>query len=342
MSEATGIVAPAATTVRQHFYIDGGWSEPSRAERLDVVSPSSEEVVGSVPRAITGDIDRAVAAARRAFDSGPWPHLDVEERVSILEQARARLAQRGEEIAHLVTLEMGLPISVSRRILGLALFYVDDAVTAGRAVLRPEVRRDIAGAGLVLREPVGVVGAIVPWNGPFLMAMAKTMPALVAGCTVVLKPAAESPLDAYVLAEVFDELGLPPGVLNIVPGDGVVGEYLVRHPAVDMVSFTGSTTVGTRIGSVCGERLRRVCLELGGKSAAIVLDDADLSASAPFLGAGIFFGSGQACVALSRVLAPRRRYDEVVDALCEQARIQVLGDPFDPATTMGPLVSQRQ
>lgn len=327
--------------VQKRFYVGGSWVDPFSGETTRVVSPATEEVVGEAPIAGAADVDRAVAAARKAFDEGPWPRMDVGARVEVLRRARVLLAQAGQDIANLVTLELGLPIAGSLRQVMRPLTYLDDAADCAAKICAPEVRRDSSGVGLVLREPVGVVGAIVPWNGPFLMALSKLAPALAAGCTVVLKPAPETPLDCDFLAEAFHEAGLPAGVLNIVPGAAAAGNRLMRHPDVDFVSFTGSSAVGRLIGAACGENFKRVCLELGGKSAAIVLPDADLEKATQTLSTAIFANAGQACIALSRVLAPRERYGEVVDMMRARAQSHVPGDPFDARTTMGPLISAK-
>ena len=267
--------------------------------------------------------------------------MPVSDRAAILEKAVHSLESRTAEIAHLVTSQMGLPITLSQQAIPNAFTATRFFMAIAADVLSPDLRPGATSA-VVLKEPVGVVAAIAPWNGPFHMAMGKLIPALLAGCSVVFKPAPETPLDAYLLVSALLEAGVPAGVVNLVTGGRETGDALVRHPMVDKVSFTGSTAAGRVIGEVCGRDFKRVTLELGGKSAAIVLEDADLAASLPGLAAGGFFNPGQACVAYSRVLAPKARYDEVVGAVVAAAESFALGDPFDTGTTMGPLVAERQ
>ncbi|MFV2177620.1 aldehyde dehydrogenase [Actinomadura sp. LOL_016] len=328
--------------VREELLVGGEWLRPVSDVRIDVVSPSTEGVVGQVPDAGVDDVDAAVRAARRAFEAGTWRGLPVAERAEVLERALRILESRIGEIGHLVTSEMGLPASA-------AGVQIPGAVATGRYFLdvarkdsTSEVRRTQAGPAAVIKEPVGVVASIAPWNGPFNMAIGKIVPALVAGCSVVYKPAPETPLDAFHIAEALVEAGLPGGVFNLVTGDRDAGRALAAHREVDKVSFTGSTAAGREIGRECGGSFKRVQLELGGKSAAIVLDDADIATTMQGLAVGSFFNTGQVCAAYSRVLVPSSRYDEVVDALVATAESFVVGDPFDPATTMGPLVSRRQ
>jgi acyl-CoA reductase-like NAD-dependent aldehyde dehydrogenase len=327
---------------RTEFLIDGEWREAASETEIRVVSPSTEEVIGVVPDAGRGDVDAAVRAARRAFEAGTWRGLAVAERAEIIERALRILESRIEEIGRLVTSEMGLPVTA-------AGFQIPGALATGRYFLdvarkdsTSEVRRTQAGAAAVIKEPVGVVASIAPWNGPFNMAIAKIVPALVTGCSVVYKPAPETPLDAFHIAEAFAEAGLPAGAFNLITGGRDAGRALVVHPGVDKVSFTGSTAAGREIGRECGGSFKRLQLELGGKSAAIVLDDADIATTMQGLAVGSFFNTGQVCAAYSRVVVPKSRYDEVVGALVATAESFVVGDPFDPATTMGPLVSARQ
>jgi aldehyde dehydrogenase (NAD+) len=325
------------------LYVGGSWVAPLGRDVIEVVSPQTAEAVGRVPHAARGDIDRAVAAARTAFDEGEWPRLTPAERGAIVSKLADAYESRLEDMAQVITLEMGSPISFSRLVqagmpVGLLRYY------GGLASEFPfeEERTGAFGRVLVTREPVGVVAAIVPWNVPQCIALQKLSPALVAGCTVVIKPSPETPLDAYLLAEIADGAGLPPGVLNVVPADREVSEYLVSHPLVDKVSFTGSTAAGRRVGALCGQNLKRCGLELGGKSAAIVLDDADVGQLVAGLGFASLMNSGQACVAQTRILVSNDRYAEVADAVVGLARSLVVGDPTDPATQIGPLVSARQ
>ncbi|MEW6471419.1 MAG: aldehyde dehydrogenase [Actinomycetota bacterium] len=327
---------------RDAFFVGGEWRGPAGTGRIEIVSPSTEEVIGSVPEAGDADVDAAVGAARRAFDAGDWPRLAVAERTAVLERALQALEPRAAEIAAAVTAEMGVPIAIAEQLIPGAFWTARYFMGVAEREPLEELRAGALNTAAVLREPVGVVASIAPWNGPFNLAVAKIVPALAAGCTVVFKPAPETPCDVFYLAEALSEVGLPPGVLNIVTGGRETGAALVAHPGVDKVSFTGSTAAGRQIGAVCGEQFKRVQLELGGKSAAIILDDADLATTMQGLAMGSFFNSGQICAAFSRVLAPRSRYSEVVEALAATARSFVLGDPFDRATTMGPLVSERQ
>jgi acyl-CoA reductase-like NAD-dependent aldehyde dehydrogenase len=311
---------------RTEFLIDGEWREAASETEIRVVSPSTEEVIGVVPDAGRGDVDAAVRAARRAFEAGTWRGLAVAERAEIIERALRILESRIEEIGRLVTSEMGLPVTA-------AGFQIPGALATGRYFLdvarkdsTSEVRRTQAGAAAVIKEPVGVVASIAPWNGPFNMAIAKIVPALVTGCSVVYKPAPETPLDAFHIAEAFVEAGLPAGAFSLITGGRDAGRALVVHPGVDKVSFTGSTAAGREIGRECGGSFKRLQLELGGKSAAIVLDDADIATTMQGLAVGSFFNTGQVCAAYSRVVVPKSRYDEVVGALVATAeRERVLG-----------------
>ncbi|MGW2148956.1 aldehyde dehydrogenase [Nonomuraea bangladeshensis] len=331
--------------MRQHdtLFIGGEWVAPAGTGTIDVISPHTEEVVGRVPDSTAADVDRAVAAAREAFDHGPWPRMTFAERAEVIARLAAIYNERQSEMAQLITEEMGSPITFSNlaqapQPLEMLNFYAE----LGRTFEQEEQRPGLFGPVTVRREPVGVVAAVVPWNVPQFVTMTKLAPALLAGCTVVLKPAPETPLDAYLLAEWVVEAGIPAGVLNIVPAGREVGEHLISHPGVDKVAFTGSTAAGRRIASICGEQLKRVSLELGGKSAAIILDDADLASSMGFLSMASLMNNGQACVAQTRILASRNRYDEVVDAVAGMVASQQVGDPADPTTGIGPLVAKRQ
>ncbi len=331
--------------MRQHdrFYIGGQWVAPAGAGTIEVISPHTEQVVGRVPDGTPADMDRAVAAAREAFDNGPWPRLAPAERAAVVGKLADLYAARMGEFAELITEEMGSPITFSQLAQApqpqLVLSYFAEL---GRTFTWEDERAGMFGPVTVRREPVGVVAAIAPWNVPQFTAMTKLAPALVAGCAVVLKPAPQTPLDAYLLAELIEEAGVPPGVVNIVPADREVGEHLVSHPGVDKVAFTGSTAAGRRIGSICGSQLKRCSLELGGKSAAIILDDADLAATVGWLEMAALMNNGQACVAQTRILAPRSRYGETVDALAAMVSGLTVGDPADPATKIGPLAAKRQ
>ncbi|HXC52529.1 MAG TPA: aldehyde dehydrogenase [Candidatus Limnocylindrales bacterium] len=325
------------------LYIGGQWQAPSSGATIDVISPHTEEAIARVPEAREADVDAAVAAARHAFDDGPWPRMPAAERAAHMAQLSAILQGRSEEIAETITREMGSPISFSNLGQAMAANMVLDYFTGlAREFAFEETRQGMMGPCVVRHEPVGVVAAIVPWNVPLFTIMLKLAPALAAGCTIVVKPAPETPLDAYILAEACTQAGIPEGVVSIVQTGREVGEYLVRHPGVDKVSFTGSTAAGRHIASICGQNLKRVTLELGGKSACIVMEDADLDMAIPGLMGGAIMNNGQACVGQTRILAPRSRYDEVAERLSAAVGAMRVGDPMDPSTECGPLVSSRQ
>jgi aldehyde dehydrogenase (NAD+) len=323
--------------------IGGQWVAPSGTQRIEVRSPATLEVVGWVPEALEADVDVAVAAARHAFDRGPWPRTSPEDRAKVIAKFTELLTAKVDEIGGVITDEMGAPTSTVQMMMwtpAQAVLGVYNGLVS--SFPWEETRTGLFGETKVRREPVGVVAAIIPWNVPLFIAVNKLVPALLAGCTVILKPAPETPIDALMLGELFTEAGLPEGVLSVLPADRAVSEYLVTHPGVDKVSFTGSTAAGRRVGSLATERLKRVSLELGGKSAAIVLEDVDLASSAFMLAYSGLMNSGQACVAQTRILAPRSRYAEVTDALVDAARTMTVGHPNDPSTQLGPLVAERQ
>ena len=328
---------------RDTLFIDGEWRRPALAASVDVVEAATEEVLGRSALAGPGDVDAAVAAARRAL-TGPWGAMEAAERADVLDRFAGALAARGKETAALVSRENGMPISLSKAVNGygpsaMVRYYAD--------LIRREAAEDVrpsafGGRTVVRREPVGVIAAIVPWNYPQPLAAMKIAPALAAGCTVVLKPAPETALDGYAFAEAAADAGLPAGVLNVIPADREAGAHLVAHPGVDKVAFTGSTAAGRAIARTCGELLRPVTLELGGKSAAVIADDADLGDFAAHLLEVSLVNNGQTCHASTRILAPRSRYDEVVDAVTATVAALPVGDPLDPATAIGPLVSAAQ
>ena len=325
------------------LYIGGRWVDPASSSTFVVRSPHDGSTVGSSPVATIADVDRAVDAARTAFDEGPWPRLPANERIAAVEPLLVAYAARSDELAALISCENGSPLSFSQLgQVGAIPPMVQGYLDATRATAWEEELPGVFGTSRVWREPVGVVAAITAWNVPQVLILAKLVPALLAGCTVVVKPPLETALDALVLAELVDGLDLPEGVVSIVPGGPEAGERLVAHPDVDKVAFTGSTAVGRHIGAVCGDRLKRASLELGGKSAAIVLDDADPERTAAGLRFASFVNNGQACAAQTRVLAPRARYVDMVDALAAAVGTFVVGDPLDPATEIGPLVTRRQ
>ncbi|SFY44483.1 betaine-aldehyde dehydrogenase [Paracoccus pantotrophus] len=325
------------------LFIGGEWVAPSSGTFVEVISPMTEEPVASVVSGDRADADRAVAAARMAFDHGPWPRMALPERIEVLARLRDLIAERQDLIAELVTTENGCPISTSQWMQAAGPRVLMD-VFFELAPQYPfsDLRRTPLGNGLVLREPMGVVAAVVPWNAPLLLAILKMTPALLCGNTVILKPAPETPVNAYLLAELVQQAGLPPGTVNVLPADRETSEYLCLHPGVDKVSFTGSTAAGQRLGGLCGQEIRRITLELGGKSAAIILDDADIPKAVENLRLASLRNSGQVCSNKTRILVPRRRRDEILDALAAMVGTMPVGDPMDPATEIGPMVSARQ
>lgn len=326
------------------LFIGGRWSEASSKDRIDIVSPHTEEPVGHVAAAGPGDIDKAVTAARSAFDSGPWPRLTPAERIAAVRRLAERYGERRAEMAETITAEIGAPISFAQRAqVGLPAMMMSAFCDLAEKYPWEESRPGMYGTDIrIRREPVGVVAAIVPWNMPQFLIVTKLIPALLAGCTVVLKPAPESPLNALLLAEMIGEAGLPEGVVSVLPGDRAAGEYLVTHRGVDKVSFTGSTAAGKAVAAACAVDLRRVSLELGGKSAAIVLDDADPAAVAAGVRSASLSNSGQICNALTRILVPAARSADFTEALAAEMTSLVVGDPTEPATQVGPLVARRQ
>jgi aldehyde dehydrogenase (NAD+) len=326
------------------IYVGGRWIPSTGSSRIDVVSPHTERVIASSPEATTVDIDRAVGAARSTFDGGEWSTATIGDRIAVFRRFGELYAERIPELGEVISAENGSPISFANAAqAGGAWSMIDPFIQIAEGFDWESTRSTMTGSTVTVRhEPVGVVAAIVAWNVPQMLTMAKLAPALLAGCTVVLKPAPETPLDAYVLMEAVHEAGFPPGVVNLVPGNREAGDYLVRHPGVDKVAFTGSTATGRAIASICGEQLKRCSLELGGKSAAIVLDDADLDVTTEGLKFASLLNSGQACTNQTRILASRRNYDQVLEAVVESVRQMKVGDPADPMSEIGPLVSRRQ
>ena len=325
------------------FFIDGEWVAPSTDATFDVIDSSTEQVYFRVPEAQAADMDRAVTAARRAFDEGPWPRMTHVDRAEFLRGIANGLRDRAEDIGQIWPRESGALYLIARHgAAGIASafdFYADLARTFP---FEERVQPSTGEFGLLVREPVGVVGAIIPWNAPIGLITYKIAPALLAGCTVVLKCSPEAPGDAYVVAEIAEAIGLPAGVLNVVTADREVSELLVRDARVDKITFTGSTAAGQRIASICGARIARCTLELGGKSAALILDDMDLNDAAATLAKAECMLAGQVCSSLTRIVVSRQRHDELVDALAGAFSQVRVGDPFDSATQMGPLVSSRQ
>jgi aldehyde dehydrogenase (NAD+) len=330
--------------IYEQLFIGGSWVCPASDRTIEVTSASTEQPIGRVPEAVETDVDAAVDAARRAFDDpAGWPALDPAERSAAMRRLAVELGKRSQQFAEVVSSQNGMPVSIATMseaaFPALLLDYY-----AGLAEGRPqqEVRAGLLGGSTVVRhEPVGVVAAIVPWNFPQTLTFFKLAPALAAGCTVVVKPSSETPLDAFLLAEAVEAAGLPPGVVNIVSARRHAGSSLVSHPKVDKVAFTGSSASGREVGETCGRLLRPVTLELGGKSAAIVLDDAELLPQLEDLFAATLLNNGQTCYLGTRVLAPRSRYDDVVGALSALLGSLQIGDALDPGTQVGPMVSAR-
>jgi aldehyde dehydrogenase (NAD+) len=329
--------------VYDKLFIGGELVAPLGNGTIEVINASTEEIAGRAPEATTGDIDRAVAAARQAFDSGPWGKTSPLERAELLKQLSKGIQARYQEFAEVISIETGCPVSSSVMMQVFAATMVMDYYGGmGADFPFEEQRQGVMGPVLVRREAVGVVGAIVPWNVPLFVTALKLAPALIAGCTVVLKPSPETALDSYLLAEVATEIGLPAGVLNIVTAGRETSEHLVTHPGVDKISFTGSGAAGRHIAALCALDLRRVTLELGGKSAAVVLEDADLDATLGHIVSNGLMNNGQACIAQTRILAPSSRYAEVVDALAAKVGALKVGSALDATTEIGPLVANRQ
>jgi acyl-CoA reductase-like NAD-dependent aldehyde dehydrogenase len=329
---------------REHFYIGGSWVRALGSDVVSVINPHTEQPIAEVALADRADIDSAVASARAAFDHGPWPRLRPNERIEYVRRLIDSYNERRDEMAQTISDQLGAPISFARRAqVALPASMMSAFATIAESYPWEENRPGVYGKDVLLRrEPVGVIAAVTPWNMPQFLIVTKVIPALLAGCTVVLKPAPESPLDALLLAEIVDKIDLPPGVINVVPAEREVSAYLVAHPGIDKVSFTGSTAAGRRVAAACAANLTKVSLELGGKSAAIALDDADPAAVATavrFSGMGM---AGQICNSLTRVLVPAARAADFIDALASTLTALKVGDPSDPATDMGPLVSQRQ
>lgn len=325
------------------LFIGGKWVEPATSDVIEVHSPATGELVGKVPLASAADVDAACAAARKAFDEGPWPHKSPQERAEILAAAVKLMEERGEELKFLLAAETGQPQTIVDMMqYGAAMSAFQYFAGAADKFPWKEIRDGIYGQTLVLREPIGVVGAVTAWNVPFFLAANKLGPALLAGCTVVLKPAAETPLSVFAMAEMFAEAGLPEGVLSIVPGGPETGRALTANDQIDKYTFTGSSAVGKEIAKIAAEKLKPCTLELGGKSAAIILEDADLDSTLPMLGFSGVMNSGQACVAQTRILAPRSRYEEVVEKVANFVGAMPVGLPDDPNAAIGPLISEKQ
>jgi betaine-aldehyde dehydrogenase len=320
------------------LYINGQWVPSTGRGTIEVVNPTTEEVLGSIPQGTAEDVDRAVRAARDAFDG--WSSTSATDRSKYLRAIAEQLQARGPELVETISNELGSPTWFSQ-LAQVGLPGIDVASVAD--IIENYQWSETVGNSLVVREPVGVVGAITPWNYPLHQITAKIAPAIAVGCTVVVKPSEVAPLNAFILAEIIDSIGLPPGVFNLVTGYGPeVGEAIASHPLVDMVSFTGSTRAGKRVSSLASESVKRVALELGGKSPNVILEDADFSKAIPDAVGQCFINSGQTCSALTRLIVPRSRLEEAEQIAKTAAEEYTVGDPFNEATRLGPLVSATQ
>jgi aldehyde dehydrogenase (NAD+) len=342
---STALHRPAAPLLHpDRFFIGGAWLAPSETSAFTIVDSATEEPYFTIAEAQAADMDKAVVAAREAFDNGPWPRMTHAERARYLRRLEAGINDRAEDLCQIWTRQSGIVYSTTHaRIATTASMY---GMYADMAATFPFSERleVVPGSsyGLIRREPVGVVGVIIPWNGPLPILSMKLAPALLAGCTVIVKASPEAPGEAYVLAEIIESLDFPPGVVNVVTADREVSELIVRDPRVDKISFTGSTAAGRRIAGIMGERIGRSTLELGGKSPALILDDFDLERAASVLATAECHTSGQICASLTRIIVGRDRHDEFTALLADAFSRKVVGDPFDAAVEMGPLVSERQ
>jgi aldehyde dehydrogenase (NAD+) len=330
----------ASADIRQqpNFYLTGEWVAPAGTEMIEVINATTEAIMGLIPAGTADDVNRAVAAAAAAFPS--WSATSVEARAAYLEQIAAKLTERKAEIAEIIARELGMPLPMANAVqAGMAI----GDITVAAKVLREFQFEEQIGNAQIVKEPVGVIGCITPWNFPLHQITAKVAPALAAGCTVVVKPSEVAPLTAFVLAEIIHEVGLPAGVFNLVTGYGpVVGEALAAHPNVDMISFTGSTRAGKRVSELAAQTVKRVSLELGGKSANLILDDADFERAVSSGVGNCYFNSGQTCSALTRMLVPSSRMEEAIAIAKRAAEKFTVGDPLGGTAKLGPLVSATQ
>jgi aldehyde dehydrogenase (NAD+) len=325
------------------LWIGGDWRVAHSGRMIDLVSPDTELVVGAVAEADAEDMDAAVAAARAAFDTGPWGRMRPAERVTVLEAMSRHLHARESELARAWTLQMGGLATFAGPMTAGSTMGFDQIVAIAKQFAFVEARPSMAvKSAVVAQEPVGVAAAIAPWNAPYGIMLNKVAYALAAGCSVIMKPSPETPLEAYIIAEAAQAAGVPPGVVNLVCAQREASEHLVRNPGVDKVSFTGSTAAGKRIASICGERIARCTLELGGKSAVIVRDDFPIDAAAKLLTGTIALMSGQVCAMLSRALISRRRHDQLADAIADEMKKITIGHSDDPRSQLGPLAMKRQ
>jgi geranial dehydrogenase len=321
------------TLDRTAFFINNQWAKPVSDKKFAIINASTGEQIATVPEGVEADMDAAVAAARQAFDHSGWATAPASERAAVMLRFMEAMAKRGPQLAEAVSLSNMLEAQFPA---GLLQYYASLADTVGQPDIRPS---QMGKETLVERRAIGVVAAIVPWNFPVTLAFSKIAPAMLAGCTLVIKPSPGTVLDSYIVAEAALEAGVPAGVINIVAADRAAGAYLVSHPHVDKVAFTGSTGAGRKIASVCGELLRPVTLELGGKSAAVLLEDVDLNVFLPGIPMASMLNNGQACYNATRILAPAKRYDEIVGAVAGMVSQLTVGDAMDPATHVGPMAS---
>ncbi|MDQ2650277.1 MAG: aldehyde dehydrogenase [Actinomycetota bacterium] len=342
MTVASEVQVPLAHPDK--FFIGGEWVAPSSDAQFEVIDSSTEALYFRAAEAQAADMDRAITAAHRAFTEGPWPRMSHTQRAEVMNALAAAMAARAEDLGDIWPRQAGVLSKFAKYSgLGCAQTFSYYAGLADTFPFEEPATPTGGGSfGLIVREPVGVVGAIIPWNAPITMIANKVAPALIAGCTVILKASPEAPGEAYLVAEAAEAAGLPAGVLNVVTADREVSELLVTDPRVDKITFTGSTAAGRRIASLCGDRIARCTLELGGKSAAVILDDVDLGTTAKTLARAECFLSGQVCSSLTRIIVSRSRHDELVEALASSFSQVRVGDPFDPETQMGPLVAERQ
>ncbi len=325
------------------FFLNGAWVAPTSDKKIVVTSSATEETYMEVAEAQLEDVNRAVAAARVAFDHGPWPRMSHQERAGYLRAMAKILAARAGDISLIWPNEMGITHPLASFFASTIAGAFESYASLADSFSFEEQHPTYSGAelGLLVREPVGVVGAIIPWNGPILLMSYKIAPALLAGCTLVIKASPEAPGHALLMAEVAEAAGLPPGVLNVITADREVSEALVRHPDIDKIAFTGSSAAGKKIAAILADRMGRFTLELGGKSAAIVLDDYDVELAAQVIAANTCAMSGQMCAALTRIIVPRNKHDRMLEALASSFAGAKVGDPFDPETQMGPLATSR-
>jgi aldehyde dehydrogenase (NAD+) len=326
---------------RDTFFIGNEWVKPASDRRFTIINASTGEDFASVPEGVEADIDRAVAAARRAFDTGEWSGATAAARAEVMTRFMAAIAKRGEDIAKLVSMQNGMPITLANMLEaqfapGLLQFYASLANSLPVSEVRPS---QMGKETLVEKTALGVVAAIVPWNFPVTLAFSKIAPAMLAGCTMVIKPSPGTVLDSYLVAEAALEAGVPAGVINIVSADRAAGAYLVSHPQIDKVAFTGSTAAGRIIAAKCGEMLRPATLELGGKSAAVLLEDVNLPTFLQGIPMASMLNNGQACYNATRILAPASRYGEIVEAVGSMVSQLTVGDALDPNTHVGPMAS---